>query len=46
MAEAGRLPKERARRLRARNWALFAVLAGVVVLFYLMTIVRMGEALR
>ncbi|HUI19111.1 MAG TPA: hypothetical protein VL244_15695 [Alphaproteobacteria bacterium] len=46
MAEAGLKPKERARRLRARNWALFAVLAGVVLLFYLMTIVRMGRALQ
>jgi cell division septal protein FtsQ len=46
MAEAEPKAKEHARRLRARNWALFAVLAGVVLLFYLMTIVRMGEALR
>jgi hypothetical protein len=30
------------RRVRARNWAIFAVLAGLVVLFYAMTIVRMG----
>ena len=34
------------RRLRARNWAVFAVLAALVVLFYLMTIVRMGGAPR
>ena len=32
------------RRLRARNWAVFAVLAGLVLLFYVMTIVRMGGA--
>lgn len=32
------------RRLRARNWAVFAVLATLVLLFYLMTIVRMGGA--
>ncbi len=32
------------RRLRARNWAVFAVLAALVLLFYLMTIVRMGGA--
>ena len=31
------------RRRRARNRALFAVLFGVVVLFYFLTIVRMGE---
>ncbi|HYB10874.1 MAG TPA: hypothetical protein VEJ16_14500 [Alphaproteobacteria bacterium] len=30
------------RRVRARNWAIFAVLAGLVVLFYTMTVVRMG----
>lgn len=30
------------RRRRARNWALFAVLFGLVVLFYFLTIVRMG----
>jgi len=43
----GRLrPKDGARRLRARNWALFAVLAGLVLLFYLMTIVRMGGLAR
>jgi len=38
--------KDGARRLRARNWALFAVLAGLVLLFYLMTIVRMGGLAR
>lgn len=39
-------PRESAgqRRLRARNWAVFAVLATLVLLFYLMTIVRMGGA--
>jgi len=30
------------RRVRARNWAIFAVLACLVVLFYAMTVVRMG----
>jgi hypothetical protein len=30
------------RRRRARNRALFAVLFGVVALFYFLTIVRMG----
>ena len=42
MAEEGLKPAELQRRLRARNWAVFAVLAALVVLFYLMTIVRMG----
>jgi hypothetical protein len=30
--------------MRARNLALFALLMGLVVLFYVMTIVRMGGA--
>ncbi len=30
------------KRRRARNWALLALLAGLVVLFYVITIVRMG----
>ncbi len=30
------------RRRRARNWALGAVLLGFVVLFYVVTIVRVG----
>jgi hypothetical protein len=30
------------RRQRARNWALLAVLLGVVALFYLMALARMG----
>jgi hypothetical protein len=33
---------ERQRRIRARNRALLAVLLGLVVLFYVMSIVRMG----
>jgi hypothetical protein len=32
------------RRVRARNWAIGAVLMALVVLFYVMTIVRMGGA--
>jgi hypothetical protein len=35
-------PDDRARRIRARNWALLAVLVGLVALFYALTIVRMG----
>jgi hypothetical protein len=46
MVEGGLRPKDGGRRLRARNWALFAVLAGLVLLFYLMTIVRMGGLAR
>ncbi|HYH19186.1 MAG TPA: hypothetical protein VD995_11270 [Azospirillum sp.] len=34
--------EERRRRLRGRNWAVFAALIGLVALFYLVTIVRMG----
>jgi hypothetical protein len=30
------------RKQRARNWALLAVLLGVVALFYLMALARMG----
>jgi hypothetical protein len=30
------------RRLRGRNFAIFAVLLALVILFYVMTIVRMG----
>jgi len=30
------------RRQRARNWALLAALLGLVALFYLMTLARMG----
>ncbi len=33
---------ESQRRRRARNRALFGVLFGVVLLFYFLTIVRMG----
>lgn len=46
MADPRARPKELDRRLRARNWAIFAVLAGLALVFYLMTIVRMGGAVR
>jgi hypothetical protein len=36
------LDQERQRTIRARNRALVAVLVGLVVLFYAVTIVRMG----
>ncbi len=32
----------RRRRIRNRNWALLVVLLGVIVLFYLLTLVRLG----
>lgn len=35
-------PDERERRMRARNRALLAVLLGLVVLFYVMALVRLG----
>ncbi|MFI4987210.1 MAG: hypothetical protein ACHQF3_07200 [Alphaproteobacteria bacterium] len=44
MVERRLRPPEVERRRRARNWAIFAVLATLVVLFYVMTIVRMGGA--
>lgn len=34
------------RRRRGRNWALLAVLVGLVVLFYILTIVRFGGTLQ
>ncbi len=34
---------ERQRTIRARNRALLAVLVGLVALFYVITIVRMGS---
>ena len=37
------ITKEHKRR-RGRNFALLAVLVGLVVMFYAMTIVRMGGA--
>jgi hypothetical protein len=39
---ADRSTDERRRRLKARNWALFAALVGFVVLIYIVAIVRMG----
>ena len=32
------------RRRRARNWAVFAALLGLVVLFYLITVARRSAA--
>ena len=37
-----KFPSEIHRRQRSKNRALLAVLLGLVVLFYLITIVRMG----
>jgi hypothetical protein len=36
------MPDDRQSRQRARNRALLAVLLGVVALFYLMALVKMG----
>ena len=33
------------RRRRARNWAVFVALLGLVVLFYLITVARRSQAL-
>ncbi len=38
----GRDSAERSRRLRMRNWALFAVLVAFVLIVYVVSIVRMG----
>jgi hypothetical protein len=35
-------PEAWRRSRRQRNWAMLAVLLGLTVLFYVMTIVRMG----
>lgn len=32
-----------ARRRRARNWVMFAVLAGVCALFYAIAVVKLGN---
>lgn len=40
--EGIKLTEEQARRRRQRNVAIAAVLIGLVVLFYLVTIVKMG----
>ncbi|BBK39605.1 hypothetical protein STAQ_46830 [Allostella sp. ATCC 35155] len=42
MAAVAMTPEDRRRR-RVRNLAMLAVLAGLVVLFYAVTIVRMGK---
>jgi hypothetical protein len=34
--------RDRERTIRARNWALFAVLVALCALFYAITIVRMS----
>lgn len=36
--------KEFVRRRRARNWAVFLALIGLVVLFYLITVARRSQA--
>jgi hypothetical protein len=40
--EEERERKEFERRRRTRNWALLAVLAGLVILFYILSIVRLS----
>ncbi len=35
---------DRQRQQRAKNWTLLVVLVGLVVLFYVITIVRIGGA--
>jgi len=44
MAKSDQRPSEIARRRqRGRNWALFAALGGIAVLFYVLTFVTMGD---
>ncbi|MFO1189473.1 MAG: hypothetical protein U1E97_07770 [Alphaproteobacteria bacterium] len=43
MSAAPRLDNGDDARRRRRNWAVAIVLAGLVVLFYAITIVRMGR---
>jgi hypothetical protein len=38
---AQRVPDEKQRRLRQRNWALLAALVAFIVLVYVVTIVKM-----
>ena len=42
MAGTAMTPEDRRRR-RAKNFAMLAVLVGLVLLFYAITIVRMGK---
>ena len=42
MARAMKMEDERQRRQRRRNLALLVALAGLVVLFYAITVVRFG----
>ncbi len=42
MATAMKHPTARHKRRWSRNLAILAILAGLVVLFYVITIVRMG----
>jgi hypothetical protein len=39
-----RLTPEQVKRRRQRNWAIALTLAGLVVMFYLITIVKLGPA--
>ena len=39
---AGENMDERRRTIRARNWALLAVLVALALLFYVITLVRFG----
>ena len=41
MADSRLIAEERAKRLRHRNWAVFAMLLGFVVLVFVVSIVKM-----
>ena len=38
----GQMSEEERRRLKVKNWALFAALMGFVVIVYFVALVRMG----
>lgn len=42
----GRSREQFRQRRRSRNWALFLCLIALMVIFYLMTIVRFGDAMH
>ena len=41
MPEPSAIDRERARRQRARNWAIFAALAAFVAIVYVVTLVKL-----
>lgn len=46
LPDDGRSREQFRQRRRSRNWALFLCLIGLMIIFYLMTIVRFGGAMH